>query len=649
MKRIISTILIALFVLMSGCSANTEENNEDKISYKETTKNGVDFIVYEEYEFPKALGEPLFNRNELSEMDSEEAPMEITTYIDMVIYSENNLGNPVTRNKKISKLISDDYEDLGLITLDYGHEALLYLKAEGKYYPCDPTYNAKSWMEHFGFDKYEFDSLEDVLKEFEDKGYKTDYERLVPEDYKKGDVRVERYLDEILTKEMDNGMDFYQYGSVRYPVALGKPTISFEQAEELTAGNRDYYIRNYGDLMMYYQYNQIPDSPFEMVGNAAEYLCGDYEEIGEVDVMGKNSCDFYMVIKTNNKYYVCDVFAHARRGKGSFEVYDSTSDILDAYKKHVRGTVDYRKMNDGSCVVPEPLDVHTITLIDGTEVTTEYRLGLEVYTYAGTQIPLDLGLPKITMEEMEKLVASKDYELIKEKVTTVADAAAYFYTAKIGGESGENPVYNSRFDDGWTYAASAKEIMMVKLGACSTSSTLLNYLLKDDFEQMGYVFIENAAGGGSHIMNYVKYNDKYYWINGGSQFIVYYDKGETREGRHLMWLKEFAGEDKAVADSLDELIEALLLSDNPGTPHTKAKHVYTIETEGGFVQKYNGSGNYSFPEDYDVKVWTDSKLSYGKPKYDYMSNKRMNPINTKNLAEIYIDNLDKEGLEGYLN
>lgn len=255
-------------------------------------------------------------------------------------------------------------------------------------------------------------------------------------------------------------------------------------------------------------------------------------------------------------------------------------------------------------------DLGVVFAPNGQNFATHTRLGEIVYDYCNIEIPLGLGLPELTFEEIDQLIESEDYSAIKEEVKTLADAVCYVRRAGFKRDTSctmhrfQNLEYldygNLNYVSGprGNYSAPAVEIMRLRTGQCTAMSTLFNYLLWGDYPEVGYLHIKYADNDG-HAMIYLQgHDDKYYLVN----------PSQYTEGTHL-WV-EFYFTEKACTDTLAELMQSLINSENPGKPRAKVRSLYTqswdgvwcvIQDDGGPPENRNNP--WIFPTGSNATYW----------------------------------------------
>ena len=270
-------------------------------------------------------------------------------------------------------------------------------------------------------------------------------------------------------------------------------------------------------------------------------------------------------------------------------------------------------------------DLGVVFAPNGQNFATHTRLGEVVYDYCNIEIPLGLGLPELTFEEMDQLIESEDYSAIKEEIKTLADAVCYVRRAGFKRDTNctmrrfGNLEYidygnlNYAYGTGirGNYAAPAVEIMRLRTGQCTAMSTLFNYLLWGDYPEVGYVSIKYADNDG-HIMIYLQGHDNKYYLVNPSQYT---------EGTHL-WV-EFYFTEKACTDTLAELMQALIDSENPGKPRAKVRSLYTHSWDGVWAiigddggPPENRNNPWIFPTGANATYWAGIN-----PNFEYMDTK----------------------------
>ena len=123
-----------------------------------------------------------------------------------------------------------------------------------------------------------------------------------------------------------------------------------------------------------------------------------------------------------------------------------------------------------------------------------------------------LGMPDTTLEELEEL-KGKPKEL-QEEIDVLYEALAYIQISKMKMASGNIAIYDDNKDIRWQFPSPAEYSIKENKANCVGITNVINYLLKDDYEEIGGVWYNRSFvigdRKGGHIINYIKHNDKYY-------------------------------------------------------------------------------------------------------------------------------------------
>ncbi|MBQ6479056.1 MAG: InlB B-repeat-containing protein [Erysipelotrichaceae bacterium] len=255
---------------------------------------------------------------------------------------------------------------------------------------------------------------------------------------------------------------------------------------------------------------------------------------------------------------------------------------------------------------------------DGKKLPIKNRFGEKVYTYCNTQIPAGLGTPTLSNAQIDELIAMVDSQRglspeevdisvldeVAARITTLADAACYLQRAKFSftnkGLANADifgpDVGNIGFsDDEFLYTIPGAESLLVNEGQCSSSTSLMEYLLQGDYDELGYIKISQNNNG--HAMIYILSGDKYYLVDPTEY--VYRGGG--------LWLR-FLNADKASSQSLEELVQIVHNANypTPREPNIKTvayvyDGVFCMCGEDGWI---NDPGvNIKFPVGAQVKAF----------------------------------------------
>ena len=333
-------------------------------------------------------------------------------------------------------------------------------------------------------------------------------------------------------------------------------------------------------------------------------LDDDYSEVGIIHVFKEGvNHDFYSYVKIEDTYHALDTFFSESIRMNIRSANLDELAIMCLEKSQVNGPMDQYEITR----VMGPLG--KVEAPNGEMLTIRERLGEEVFDYCGTQIPVGLGLPKMTEAEIDQMIAGGDYASVAETITTLADAVCYVKRAGFVFPQGGMHRYgeiqypdtgNLHYDsDPFFYTVSGLESLYLVEGQCSSTSTLFHYLLRDNYPEIGYLHLRYTDKDG-HAMIYIKGNDGRYYLVNPVQYAV--GNQPARD-----WV-DFYTSEKGCADTLEGLMTSLAQSSNPGKWGVRTEHLYSFVYDGvyciGIETEFDDPNLYmSFPEGADVICW----------------------------------------------
>lgn len=416
------------------------------------------------------------------------------------------------------------------------------------------------------------------------------------------------------------GVKTYVLDEYNMPQVLGKPKLTNEEVQEYSKLDNeqilekvDSYIdilrinslKSYSDRMDNSDLFKWANKHFDKVGIiATQYL----NELNKM-IYGKL---VYVVV---DDFYCLMNIARDIDCKEWLKSYKGENAMFNSSEELKRGILDNYPTNFYLIEIIEP---GNYILFDNGE--TSYKTisrNAECYEYMGYKLPLALGTPKLNEKEITNLVKSDDYKLIEDTIDNIGDAVAFIEAADIvtqfdfanisyvGGFSVDNG--NNWYDDehNVVYSCSGAEIIKLGKAQCSAMATLINFLLYDDFEALGYVC------GHGHAINYIKGNDNRYYLIDGSDIV----------GMHK-WL--YGHSIDGNADTLEELMNEYYTHPTPGY-NGDARTAFMISWEYDGVwcfsekPKSSSSKEFVFPNGTkNVNIWEknmDTTVSYFEPKH----------------------------------
>lgn len=346
-----------------------------------------------------------------------------------------------------------------------------------------------------------------------------------------------------------NGIDVFSYTDDKYktkmefPKALGFPKYTIEELKQLDKESAIAQLDNFADIYMYIHYvKNVMKNNIEGINIFYEYLKDKYDEVKYLNITDGITNYRILCVLTEGNYYPLDISQYLHSPAKYLNNYAEDNYLCsDLSQLEEKLKVGNPWMNGENVIVtclegdniPKPLSSKhdkdkswqdkKITLINGEETTVYKYNNTEVYDYCDVQIPLGLGLPKLTLDEINELINS-DHTTVAEKITTFADAIAYVVNAEFNyqdntgwrfGEISMADVGNICYpDDPFIYSASGLELLNLRLGQCTSMSTLFNYLLYGDYPEVGYVKTTE------HGMLYVVDNNGIYYLLNPANYIM---------------------------------------------------------------------------------------------------------------------------------
>ena len=434
------------------------------------------------------------------------------------------------------------------------------------------------------------------------------------------------------------GEQIYTYRMFEIPVATGYPQLSMDDLYSLTPETVNESIDTYADLLNYLNY--VDNSAYTNEANridvkkAALILSeGEYEEVGIFNLLFENGLETYLYIKTDGKYYPFDL---ARQGDAQTTkwmpffpdgkyVYEDLDEVIDAVQENLPN-----KERFGNFLSSEHEDTH-YSMIDGSDgrsyIVTR-RLGEDMIYYEGYEMPLAYGLPKLTSEEIDTLVKKVedgDYESAKDQISTIPDLACFLKrlgfcqserdgivsTNEYNGADPGNIVY---YDDRFFYTVSGIESLILKVGQCTSTSALFQYILNGDYDEFGYIDLlcfsdeQGMNGYDGHVFAYIKTDDKYILVNPASY-----------NGSESIWMEHYDGL-KASASTLDELMDCVYDSSYPTGGKTASVVAFVYD---GSYTRYRvinsrtdpSKNNLIIPEGAELRYNRGFGVDYAVPKH----------------------------------
>lgn len=119
-----------------------------------------------------------------------------------------------------------------------------------------------------------------------------------------------------------------------------------------------------------------------------------------------------------------------------------------------------------------------------------------------------LGKCQYTKDEI--LNFGKEPEVLQDNIKTVYDAIQYIQAQNF--ESANDNIRSSENNITWEHHKPGEEAIRTNKGCCATIAALVNYLLKGDYDEVGYIGYSRSDGSG-HVFNYIKQDGIYYFMD----------------------------------------------------------------------------------------------------------------------------------------
>ena len=122
---------------------------------------------------------------------------------------------------------------------------------------------------------------------------------------------------------------------------------------------------------------------------------------------------------------------------------------------------------------------------------------------------VSLGDSRYTNTEIAGMVAAEPEEK-QAALGTLYEALQMFQIS--GFHEGDDNVRITENDIDWEHHKPGYDAVRTNTGCCATDSNWLNYILRDDYDEVGFLAYSQSDGGG-HILNYIRQDGYYYFID----------------------------------------------------------------------------------------------------------------------------------------
>ena len=251
----------------------------------------------------------------------------------------------------------------------------------------------------------------------------------------------------------------------------------------------------------------------------AYLLANDYDEIGTIYMEKKSGkgWEFLLYVKTGDKYYAVDPSQYLEGGNynskfmGNYTGKNFYSSTLKGLKsKLVKGLDSKYKVTE-----TEVISKISDDMIYYDHKYINIRAGLD-------KDKVEAGLDKLTeaeysYSELEAMIAEDDtLDAYAAKLRTAEDIVRVLKLKNYADVKYKNSMTiqtksAADYSVDWAGNINAQTAFDRNSGSCASTSHLVNYILKDDFEEQGYVqFVDNDGG---HVFNYFVIDGLYYFCD----------------------------------------------------------------------------------------------------------------------------------------
>jgi hypothetical protein len=226
-----------------------------------------------------------------------------------------------------------------------------------------------------------------------------------------------------------------------------------------------------------------------------------------------------------------------------------------------------------------------------------------VFSHAGTNLPVGLGQPKLSDEEIDALIAEGDYAKMSEIITTMADAANLCYRMELEfDESRDNNTHGE-----FHYRNSAWSVLENGIGQCVSMSNLIHYLLNGDYEEVGYVNVRTPGDG--HVMSYIRHEGMYYLIN-SADYVYMYNPDHTIRIYDTSWIQDWPSDMICAAEDFQTIADSLKQRMTLGDGRLP-QVVHLVQSPGDYVVGGRGQQRL-YPEEYTVTEYYGFGFTFAK-------------------------------------
>ncbi len=121
--------------------------------------------------------------------------------------------------------------------------------------------------------------------------------------------------------------------------------------------------------------------------------------------------------------------------------------------------------------------------------------------------PGELGEPQLKKSDIHKF--PRDPVYLREKIHTLSDLILYVRAANFKARKGDIRIHEGPII--WHHNRTGPETICLNTGNCGGVSSMLNYILKGKYDEVGFMALTDHQGG--HVFNYILHQNHYYFID----------------------------------------------------------------------------------------------------------------------------------------
>jgi hypothetical protein len=121
--------------------------------------------------------------------------------------------------------------------------------------------------------------------------------------------------------------------------------------------------------------------------------------------------------------------------------------------------------------------------------------------------PDELGESQIKKSDIHKF--PRDPVFLRENIHTPSDLIAYVRAAYFKARKGDIRIREGPIV--WHHNRTGPETICLNTGNCGGISSMLNYILKGKYDEVGFMALTDRQGG--HVFNYILHQNHYYFID----------------------------------------------------------------------------------------------------------------------------------------